>query len=77
MSRGLEVILLNATIKDEKGHLDVLFANGGGGEFAPLGEIAERKEAIPAQIALAWLLGQKPYIVPIPGITKLHHEKST
>ena len=32
-----------------------------------LGEIAERKNATPAQIALAWLLAQKPWIVPIPG----------
>ncbi|HEX4146169.1 MAG TPA: aldo/keto reductase [Pirellulales bacterium] len=37
-----------------------------------LGRIAERKQATPAQIALAWLLAQKPYIVPIPGTTKLH-----
>ena len=37
-----------------------------------LGEIAERKQATPAQIALAWLLAQKPWIVPIPGTTKLH-----
>ncbi len=36
-----------------------------------LGEIAERKSATPAQIALAWLLAQKPWIVPIPGTTKL------
>jgi aryl-alcohol dehydrogenase-like predicted oxidoreductase len=36
-----------------------------------LGEIAERKQATPAQIALAWLLAQKPWIVPIPGTTKL------
>jgi aryl-alcohol dehydrogenase-like predicted oxidoreductase len=36
-----------------------------------LGEIAKRKEATPAQIALAWLLAQKPWIVPIPGTTKL------
>src|SRR5437762_3497622 len=34
--------------------------------------IAERKQATPAQIALAWLLAQKPWIVPIPGTTKLH-----
>jgi aryl-alcohol dehydrogenase-like predicted oxidoreductase len=34
--------------------------------------IAERKHATPAQIALAWLLAQKPWIVPIPGTTKLH-----
>ena len=34
--------------------------------------IAERKRATPAQIALAWLLVQKPWIVPIPGTTKLH-----
>src|SRR3989475_1385804 len=37
-----------------------------------LGEIAARKQAAPAQIAIAWLLGQKPWIVPIPGTTKLH-----
>jgi aryl-alcohol dehydrogenase-like predicted oxidoreductase len=37
-----------------------------------LGKIAERKKATTAQIALAWLLAQKPWIVPIPGTTKLH-----
>ena len=37
-----------------------------------LGQIAERKKATPAQIALAWLLTQKPWIVPIPGTTKLN-----
>src|SRR3981081_1076505 len=37
-----------------------------------LGTIAGRKEATPAQIALAWLLAQKPWIVPIPGTTKLN-----
>jgi aryl-alcohol dehydrogenase-like predicted oxidoreductase len=37
-----------------------------------LGKIAERKKATPAQIALAWLLAQKSWIVPIPGTTKLH-----
>jgi aryl-alcohol dehydrogenase-like predicted oxidoreductase len=37
-----------------------------------LGRIAERKGATPAQIALAWLLAQKPWIVPIPGTTRLH-----
>jgi aryl-alcohol dehydrogenase-like predicted oxidoreductase len=36
-----------------------------------LGAIAQRKKATPAQIALAWLLAQKPWIVPIPGTTKL------
>src|SRR5438045_4928774 len=36
-----------------------------------LGEIGQRKRATPAQIALAWLLAQKPWIVPIPGTTKL------
>ena len=35
-------------------------------------EIAARKKVTPAQIALAWLLAQKPWIVPIPGTTKLH-----
>ena len=37
-----------------------------------LAKVAERKKATPAQIALAWLLAQKPWIVPIPGTTKLH-----
>jgi aryl-alcohol dehydrogenase-like predicted oxidoreductase len=37
-----------------------------------LGRIAERRKATPAQIALAWLLAQKPWIVPIPGTTKVH-----
>jgi aryl-alcohol dehydrogenase-like predicted oxidoreductase len=40
-----------------------------------LGKIAARKNATPAQIALAWLLAQKPWIVPIPGTTKLHRLK--
>jgi aryl-alcohol dehydrogenase-like predicted oxidoreductase len=34
--------------------------------------IADEKKATPAQVALAWLLAQKPWIVPIPGTTKLH-----
>src|SRR5206468_946270 len=37
-----------------------------------LGKVAQRKKATPAQIALAWLLAQKPWIVPIPGTTKRH-----
>jgi aryl-alcohol dehydrogenase-like predicted oxidoreductase len=37
-----------------------------------IGEIAESKKATNAQVALAWLLAQKPWIVPIPGTTKLH-----
>jgi aryl-alcohol dehydrogenase-like predicted oxidoreductase len=37
-----------------------------------LRRVAEAKDATPAQIALAWLLGQRPYVVPIPGTTKLH-----
>ena len=37
-----------------------------------LGRIAQQKQATPAQIALAWLLAQKPWIVPIPGTSKLH-----
>jgi aryl-alcohol dehydrogenase-like predicted oxidoreductase len=37
-----------------------------------LARFAEQKKATPAQIALAWLLAQKPWIVPIPGTTKLH-----
>src|SRR5437762_788863 len=39
---------------------------------ALLNRVAEQKQATPAQIALAWLLAQKPWIVPIPGTTKLH-----
>jgi aryl-alcohol dehydrogenase-like predicted oxidoreductase len=38
-----------------------------------LKRIAEQKRATPAQIALAWLLAQGPWIVPISGTTKLHH----
>jgi len=37
-----------------------------------IGEVAARKNATPAQVALAWLLAQKPWIAPIPGTTKLH-----
>jgi aryl-alcohol dehydrogenase-like predicted oxidoreductase len=37
-----------------------------------LTRVAEQKKATPAQIALAWLLAQKPWIIPIPGTTKLH-----
>ncbi|MEJ0006670.1 MAG: aldo/keto reductase [Steroidobacteraceae bacterium] len=37
-----------------------------------LGQIAADRKATPAQVALAWLLAQKPWIVPIPGTTKLH-----
>jgi aryl-alcohol dehydrogenase-like predicted oxidoreductase len=37
-----------------------------------LKQIAERKQATPAQVALAWLLAQRPWIVPIPGTTKLY-----
>ena len=37
-----------------------------------IGAIAEQKKATPAQITLAWVLAQKPWIVPIPGTTKLH-----
>ena len=37
-----------------------------------LKQIASAKQATPAQIALAWLLAQKPWIVPIPGTRKLH-----
>jgi aryl-alcohol dehydrogenase-like predicted oxidoreductase len=39
---------------------------------ALIGEIAADKQATPAQIAIAWLLAQRPWIVPIPGTTKLH-----
>jgi aryl-alcohol dehydrogenase-like predicted oxidoreductase len=37
-----------------------------------IGGFAQKKKATPAQIALAWLLAQKPWIVPIPGTTKRH-----
>jgi aryl-alcohol dehydrogenase-like predicted oxidoreductase len=37
-----------------------------------LSKIAERKKATPAQIAIAWILAQKAWMVPIPGTTKLH-----
>ena len=37
-----------------------------------LGRVAQAKQATPAQVALAWLLAQKPWIAPIPGTTKLH-----
>ena len=37
-----------------------------------ISQFAKRKNATPAQIALAWVLAQKPWIVPIPGTTKLH-----
>lgn len=40
-----------------------------------ISKVAERKNATPAQIALAWVLAQKPWIVPIPGTTKLHRLK--
>lgn len=37
-----------------------------------LGKVAKQRNASPAQIALEWLLSQKPWIVPIPGTTRLH-----
>jgi aryl-alcohol dehydrogenase-like predicted oxidoreductase len=40
-----------------------------------LRSVAQEKNATPAQLALAWLLAQKPWIVPIPGTTKLAHLK--
>ncbi|MGC2831633.1 MAG: aldo/keto reductase [Candidatus Acidiferrum sp.] len=49
---------------------DALKANQGMTDL--LNSIAQRKKATPAQIALAWLLAQKPWIVPIPGTTKLN-----
>ena len=45
------------------------------GLVEPLASIADTKRATPAQIALAWLLAQKPWIVPIPGTTKLNRLK--
>ncbi|NJB71360.1 aryl-alcohol dehydrogenase-like predicted oxidoreductase [Saonia flava] len=49
-----------------KAHMDVLVL---------VRQWARKKNATPAQISLAWLLAQKPFIVPIPGTTKLHHMK--
>jgi aryl-alcohol dehydrogenase-like predicted oxidoreductase len=40
-----------------------------------IGKVAERKQATPAQIALAWVIAQKPWVVPIPGTTKLRRLK--
>lgn len=40
-----------------------------------IGKVAERKQATPAQIALAWVIAQKPWIAPIPGTTKLSRLK--
>jgi len=37
-----------------------------------ISDVAKRKNVTPAQIALAWILAQKPWFVPIPGTTKLH-----
>ena len=42
-----------------------------------LKSIAQKKGGAPAQVALAWLLAQEPWIVPIPGTTKLHRSKKT
>lgn len=49
-------------------------SESGGGRFA-VSSTAKEKEARPAQIALAWILAQKPSMVPIPGTTKLHRLK--
>jgi aryl-alcohol dehydrogenase-like predicted oxidoreductase len=49
---------------------EVRQANQAGVEL--IGQIAARKQAAAAQVALAWLLTRKPWIVPIPGTTKLH-----
>ena len=69
---------------DETTSFDSLDSRGSSPRFAPdaskanrpvvalLEEIATRNSATPAQIALAWLLAQKPFIAPIPGTTKLH-----
>jgi len=42
-----------------------------------IGQIAARKKATPAQVALAWVLAQKPWVVPIPGTTKLHRLRTS
>ena len=56
-------------------HRAALYAGGAEGESGAgrsARQYREQKNATPAQIALAWLLAQKPWIVPIPGTTKLH-----
>ena len=56
-------------------HRAALFAGRSQGQYGAgraAQDVAERKGATPAQVALAWLLAQKPWIVPIPGTTKLH-----
>ena len=62
--------------RDRLAHPPAAVLAGGDGEEPgpgrPAGAIAESKGATSAQIALAWLLAQKPWIVPIPGTTKLH-----
>jgi aryl-alcohol dehydrogenase-like predicted oxidoreductase len=54
------------TPKAIEAHMELLFL---------VREWARKKDATPAQIALAWVLAQKPFIAPIPGTTKLHHMK--
>jgi aryl-alcohol dehydrogenase-like predicted oxidoreductase len=51
---------------------DIRSSQGESGTDRPTRRIAKRKNATPAQLALAWLLAQKPWIVPIPGTTKLN-----
>lgn len=62
-------LLTVATFKAGLAPGDVLYVQ----ERAPLRGVAKRKNATPAQIALAWLLAQKPWIVPIPGPRKRAH----
>jgi aryl-alcohol dehydrogenase-like predicted oxidoreductase len=59
----------NVPIEDVAGAVKELIREG---KVKHFGQIAARKQVMPAQIALAWLLAQKPWIVPIPGTTKLH-----
>ena len=80
LGRGFLTGAMNKDTKIEKSDfrsmLPPLHAGGDGGEPGVLVDllkrIAEQKKATPAQIALAWLLVQRPWVVPIPGTTKLH-----
>lgn len=61
----------NVPIEDVAGTVRDLIAEGKVKHFGLLKPVAEQKQATPAQLALAWLRAQKPWIVPIPGTTKL------
>src|ERR1700693_1185332 len=65
---------LSLAVKSSRGsrYTTIFLCNTRNRHVDMVGEFAQRKKATPAQIALAWLLAQKPWIVPIPGTTKLH-----